>query len=312
VASQRQPPPTLNVLPASLRRRAPYHAYRAASGLARALPEPAAAAVAAGLSRVMARALPGRRRMLARHLRRVHGPGISDGDLDREVRAAFASYARYWLESFRLRDMTVEQLDARMSWEGVEHLEAALAQGKGAIFALPHLGGWDFGGTWFAAVGYPATVVVEALDPPELFEWFAEFRRSLGLTVVPHGPASGAAVLKALRAGEMVGLVCDRDITGTGVEVEFFGERTTLPGGPATLALRTGAPLLPTTVYFSDRRMHHGVIRPALDTERRGSVREEVSRITQDLAHALEDLIAAAPDQWHLLQPNWPSDHAAV
>lgn len=292
----------------SLRRRAPYLAYRAAASVARSIPEPAAEIVAAGLGRAMASTMGGRRRMLARHLRRVHGPHLSEPDLDREVRRGFESYARYWLESFRIPGTPVAKMDARMSWEGVIHLERALELGSGAILTLPHLGGWDFGGSWFAATGYPATVVVEALDPPELFEWFAEFRRSIGLTVVPHGPEAGTAVLKALRAGEMVGLVCDRDIAGNGIEVEFFGETTTLPGGPATLALRTGAPIMPTAVYFSGRRGHHGVIRPPLDTSRQGSLREDVTRITQELAHALEDLIAAAPDQWHLLQPNWPSD----
>lgn len=292
----------------SLRTRAPFHAYRGAAAVARALPAPVASSAAAGLGRVIARAMKGRRAMLRRHLNRVHGGRLTDAELDRLVARGFESYARYWLESFRLPDTSPAEMDAAMSYEGVEHLEAALATGNGAIMALPHLGGWDFGGAWFASIGYPATVVVEALEPPELFEWFAAFRASLGLTVVPHGPDSGTAVLRTLRAGGMVGLVCDRDLTGTGIEVEFFGERTTLPGGPATLAVRTGAPLLPTAVYFEGRKGHRGVVRPPIPTDRRGSLREDVARITQDLAHELELLIRRAPEQWHLLQPNWPSD----
>ena len=115
----------------------------------------------------------------------------------------------------------------------------------------------------------PITVVVEPLEPPELFDWFVSFRESLGMTVVPVGPAAAAAVLRALRANEVVCLLCDRDIQGGGVEVEFFGERTTLPGGPATLALRTGAPILPTAVYFAaGRDGHHGVIRPPIAAQR--------------------------------------------
>jgi KDO2-lipid IV(A) lauroyltransferase len=107
-----------------------------------------------------------------------------------------------------------------------------------------------------------------------------------------------------------VALLCDRDITGTGVEVDFFGEKTTLPSGPAVLALRTGAQLLPSAVY--DRgRIHHGVVRPPVPVERRGSFRDDVARITQLIAYELEDLIRAAPEQWHMLQPNWPSDRAA-
>ena len=251
--------------------------------------------------------------MLERHLRRVHGPTISDDALEREVRRAFGSYARYWMESFRLPAEDRASLDARMSWEGIEHVEKALAAGNGAIMAAPHMGGWDFGGAWLAgSMGYRVTAVVERVDPPELFEWFAAFRRSLGLNVVPLGPEAGTAVLRALRANEIAGLVCDRDILGTGVEVEFFGERTTLPSGPATLAIRTGAAILPTVIYFHGRRGHHGVVRPPIPVERTGKLRDDVARVTQLIAHELEELVRVAPHQWHLMQPNWPSDHALV
>jgi KDO2-lipid IV(A) lauroyltransferase len=153
--------------------------------------------------------------------------------------------------------------------------------------------------------------VVVTIEPPELFEWFAELRRHVGLTVVPHGPAAGHAVLGALKRNELVGLVCDRDLARTGIEVEFFGEGTTLPGGPATLALRTGAPIVPTAIYFDGPSSRHAVLLPALDTTRHGKLRDDVQRVTQDLATALEVLIRKAPEQWHLLQPNWPSDHTA-
>jgi KDO2-lipid IV(A) lauroyltransferase len=214
------------------------------------------------------------------------------------------------MESFRLANTPAAALDAGMSWEGVGHLETALAAGKGAIIAMPHLGGWDFGAAWFCALGYPVTVVAERIDPPELFDWFVGLRSDLGMRVVPLGPEAGTAVLRALHQNEVVGLISDRDILGTGAEVEFFGERTTLPSGPATLALRTGAPILPTAVYFRGRRSHHGVMRPPINAVRSdGRLRDDVTRVTQDIAHEFEALIRIAPDQWHLLQPNWPSDH---
>ena len=116
-------------------------------------------------------------------------------------------------------------------------------------------------------------------------------------------------MLQALRNNEVVCLLSDRDIQGGGIEVEFFGERTTLPAGPATLGLRAGAPILPVAVYFTRRvNGHHAIVRPPLDAERRGKLREDVTRLTQDLAHELEYLIRRAPEQWHLFQPNWPSD----
>lgn len=257
---------------------------------------------------MMTPALLSRRRMIERHLKRTSGGRLKGLELQREVRRAFRSYVKYWVESFRLSQMTPDELDARMDIEGLQILDDALAEGNGVILALPHLGGWDFGGAWFCAQGYKATVVVEPLEPPELFDWFADMRRSMGLEVVPLGPDVGTTVLRRLKEGGIVGLVCDRDLPGTGVKVDFFGEETTLPSGPATLALRTGAPLLPVAVFFEGRTGHRGVVRPAIPVERSGAFRADVVRVTQLLARELEAFISEAPEQWHLFQPNWPSD----
>ncbi|MEO6121205.1 MAG: phosphatidylinositol mannoside acyltransferase [Acidimicrobiales bacterium] len=285
-----------------------YFGYRAGAGLARVVPRRVAEAVASHGGRAVPRVMKARREIAERHLRRVYGPHVSEAELARQVRQTFASYARYWAESFRLAQTSPAELDAGMSTEGIGHVDRARAAGHGVIVALPHLGGWDAGGAWFTSVGYPMTVVVEAVEPPELFEWFCAERRARGLEVVALGADAGVQVLRRLRANGVVALVCDRDITGGGVEVEFFGERTTLPSGPATLALRTGAALLPTAVYFEGRRGHRAVVRPPLPTERQGRFREDVARVTQLLADELEGLIRRAPDQWHLFQPNWPSD----
>jgi KDO2-lipid IV(A) lauroyltransferase len=250
--------------------------------------------------------------MMARHLLRAYGPSIDGRDLAGKVDDAFASYARYWAESLRLPGMSFQAVEEGMSWRGIGHLYEGLEAGRGVILALPHLGGWEWAGAWIVGQGYPMTVVVEALDPPELFEWFARFRRSVGMEVVGVGPEAATAVLRALRANQVVSLLCDRNLTAaSGVEVEFFGERTNLPGGPATLALRTGAALLPTAVYFEEGPAGHlGLVQPPIETARRGGLREDVSRVTQELAHRLEGLIRRHPTQWHLMQPNWPSDVA--
>jgi lauroyl/myristoyl acyltransferase len=288
--------------------RAAVGAYKVASTVARALPEPVAMATARAFGLWYAASSSSRRRMIARHLQRLHGKELEGATLRRAVRQSFDSYARYWMESFRLPDTTPAELDAHMTIEGRERIDEAVAAGNGCIMAMPHLGGWDFGGAWFATQGYKLTVVVEPLEPQEMFDWFADFRRSLGMTIVPLGRDAGAAVLGALRRNEVVGLLSDRDIGGGGVVVEFFGERTTLPAGPATLAMRTGAPLLPCAVYFTGHHGHHSVVRPAIPVERTGRFREDVTRVTQHLARELEDLIRAAPEQWHIFQPNWPSD----
>lgn len=291
---------------------APYLAYRAGSVVARRVPLAATEFAAFRGGPLLARVLPARAAMLERHLRRVQAPGLARHELKAAVARSLSSYARYWLESFRLPGTTPAELAASMTSEGLEHVDKGLAAGNGVILALPHLGGWDFGGAWLASLGYRVVAVVEAVEPPVLFDWFAGLRRSLGIEVVTLGPAVGATVLRRLREGAVVALVCDRDIGGTGVEVEFFGERTRLPAGPAAMALRTGAALLPSAVYFRGRRGHHAVMGPALSVERQATLRVDVGRVTQLLAYELESLVRRAPEQWHLLQPNWPSDAADV
>lgn len=289
---------------------ATYYAYRGASAIALALPGPVARQVARGTGRMLAVTLPGRRHMLERHLRRVHGPHLRGPALRRATFASFDSYARYWLESFRLPGRTLADVDRLFTIDGLEHIRAAIEGGTGAVIALPHLGGWEVGGFWMASQGYRFTVVVEPIEPPQLFDWFADYRRTLGLDIVPLGPDAGTAVLRALKGNQLVGLLCDRDLAGDGIEVTFFGEKTTLPAGPATLALRTGAPLLSAAVYFGPGDSHHAVVRAPIPTDRTGRLRDDVARVTQAVADELEELIRAAPEQWHLMQPNWPSDRS--
>lgn len=267
--------------------------------------------MARGIGRALAVGMRSRRTMIARHLQRAAGGSYDDRQLDRAVLGAFDSYARYWLEMFRLPHEATQSIEQNFTVDGYEHIEAALQQGKGAIAALPHLGGWEWAGAWMAKVkGQRMLVVVEPVEPRELFEWFVEVRSAMGMEVVALGDDTAARVTRALKDNRVVCLVSDRDLTGDGVDVEFFGERTSLPAGAATLALRTGAPILPVAVYFGRGRRHHGVVRPPLDSRRGdGRLRADVERITQDLAHEFENLIRTAPEQWHLMQPNWPSDY---
>jgi lauroyl/myristoyl acyltransferase len=279
----------------------------------RTLPRPVAESLASTVYTVVSRLSVERRLLVTRNLKRVNGEDFSGAALDRAIRTTFGSYGRYWVDSFRLPKLSGAEIDFEFSYEGIGHVAAALARGKGTIVVLPHLGGWEWAAFWLTRImNWQITVVVEPVDPPELMEFFTEFRRSLGMHVVPLGPGAGQAVLRAINEGHIVALLCDRDIDGTGVEVEFFGERTTLPAGPATLALRTGAPVLPSAIYFRDRG-HYAVVKPALAVERTSArFRDDVHRVTQQIARALEELIAAAPDQWHLQQPNWPSDWDAL
>jgi KDO2-lipid IV(A) lauroyltransferase len=264
------------------------------------------------LGRIGARRFASRRLIVERNLRRTMGDDIAPARMAELVDGAFASYVQYWIESFRLPGTSPEDIDRGTVTTGYEHVAEAIDAGQGAILALPHLGAWEWAAFYLTAVrGIPVTAVAEVIEPPELAEWFVGLRNQFGIEVVPFGPDAASACIRALKANRVLALPSDRDLSGTGVPVDFFGERTTIPGGPATLALRTGAPLIPVSCYFDNDR-HLGVALPPLDTVRRGKLREDVARVTQDLADALELLIRRAPDQWHLLQPNWPSDHEAL
>lgn len=285
---------------------------RSAQVLAHHLPRPVAAPLVTAASRGYARFSAQERRVVELNLRRIYGDDLDEATLDRSTRRVFENYGRYWLDSLRLVDMTSEQIDLGFTYEGIEHLADPMAAGITPVVGMPHLGGWEWSAAYLTKVrGWPVASVAERLEPPELFEWFLEFRRQLGMHIIPLGPSAAAEVAAQLASGTIISLLCDRDISGDGIVVEFFGERTRLPGGPAVTALRSGAPLVPAAAFF-EGDLCHAVILPAIDTERRGKLRADVTRVTQDLAHALETLIRRAPEQWHLLQPNWPSDYDAL
>ncbi len=261
-----------------------------------------------------------KRRLLKRHLARVLCHNQTEQPTDRQLAASarqgFVAYARYYTATSNLQSLAASEIDSGFGYDGWEHIQAARRpdtdtnKPKGVILALPHLGNWEWAGYWLTQVPrIPVSAVVEAPASARLFEWMTSFRQQLNMHVIALDSQAGANASRALADGHVLCLLCDRDIAGGGIEVSFFGEDTTLPAGPATLALRSGAALLPTAVYFDNGRQH-AVVMPPVDTSRKQGVRfrDEVQRVTQDLAHRLEELIVRAPQQWHLMSPNWPSD----
>ncbi len=295
--------------------RAVLAAFQAGTAIASNLPPSWGLRGAAALGRAAARFTPDRRVMVERNLTRALGP-LPAPELRRLTDATFESYARYYFDSFRLTSLSRDAVEAGISVTGWEHVEEALAHDPVApVLALPHLGGWEWAAFWVTMVkGHRLAAVAEELSPPELFEWFLSFRRAIGLNIIPLGPDAANQVVESLASGEIVCLLCDRDLHGGGVPVTFLGEDTTLPAGPAVMALKGGARVLPTAVYFDGDRLR-GVVRPPVTIERTPgatSIRPDVPRFMQALAHELEALIREAPEQWHLMQPNWPSDYAAL
>jgi KDO2-lipid IV(A) lauroyltransferase len=307
-------------------------ALRVGSATARAIPlEPLVGAVEHLGHRFGPRLMPGAADRLRQNLARAttssaahrRSPGslpgtdaleAAPGGLDALTRRGFGSYGRYWVESLRLPTLPRHRVDRGFSVRGFGHIEQVLADGSAPILVLPHLGGWEWAAAWLSrVVGVGVTAVVERLDSDEAFEWFAGLRRAYGINVVPLGPSAFGQLTAAVRRQDVVCLLADRDIAGNGIPVDLFDAPTTAPLGPAVLSYRTGAPLLPTAVYFRGRQRVGVVTAPIHprtgsgdDRSSRPSARQEYDRLTRAVSARLEDLVVAAPEQWHLFQPNWP------
>ena len=248
---------------------------------------------------------------LEANLRRVIGPQASGKELRALSRAGMRSYARYWMEVFRLPVISRERILAGTVSNGGEQAAfAQIAAGRGVVFALPHTGNWEVAGAWIIARGAGKfTTVAERLKPESVFQRFLAFRESLGFEVLPAsgGNSRFGVLAQRLRAGGMVCLPADRDVTGGGIEVEFFGEKARMMGGPAALAVQTGAALLPVTLWF-DGPGWGAHIHEEIPVPDEGTRREKVAAMTQQLAEVYEAGIRAHPQDWHMLQRVFAAD----
>jgi phosphatidylinositol dimannoside acyltransferase len=278
--------------------------YAAGWRVVRALPEPVARSTFDAGARYAARG--GGPEQLRKNLARVLGvaPERVPASL---MRASLSSYARYWREAFRLPSMDLPAVAAQVDrrFIGADKLEAAHAAGHGGVLALPHSGNWDMAGVWLAQKFGTFATVAERLKPETLFNRFVAYRESLGFEVFPlsGGQRPPFELLsERLRQNIFVCLMAERDLTRSGVEVSFFGELTRMPAGSAKLAISTGAPLFPVHVYY-DGDDCVVEVHDALDTSS-----GDVSVITQALADRFAANIAAYPQDWHMLQPQWLAD----
>ncbi len=285
-----------------------YLAYRAGAGIFGALPEPIIRRLGRWAGRLYWLWDRERRAMAIRHMGRVLGRSDTR-TVERAAREVFSAYGRYWAETLWFRPRRAKAVRSRVNLTGLEHLRAAQESGRPIVAALPHMGNWELAGTLSEDAGVRITAVAEALANRRLARWFIGLRARLGIHVVL---AEGLSTMRALRndmmEGRVIALVADRNIGGRGVEVEFFGERTALPAGPAVLAIRNDAVLLPVVSYFKRGAGHRVMVLPPIEDPGPDD-RDRMVSITQQLANRYEDMIREAPTQWHLVQPNWPSDH---
>lgn len=286
-----------------------YYAYVAGSRLALALPERLAYGFAHSLGALQWRLSKKKRAVVERNLSRITGLEPGAAELAVLSKAAFESYARYWLETFRLvregADFFLEHFRAA----GEEKIDEALARGKGAVVAVSHLGNWDAAGAWVGARGQTLVTVAEVLRPRRMFDFFVEHRARLGMVI--HAAEKGVTdkLVTAAEAGAVVAVLADRDLKGTGPEVSFFGSPAPFPAGAASVALRAGVPLLVAGIYSvvrenGSRGWWAEIVGP-LDTRDGDASVEEVTAL---VAQELERFIGDRPEEWHVFQPFWKAD----
>lgn len=288
-------------------------AYRAGWWGVRRLPERAAARLfQLGADVAARRGGKGVDRLRANYSRVT---GLPPGELDDLVRAGLRTYARYWCEVFRLPSTARQRVAGAVSAPDQERIWAAHREGRGVILVLGHLANWDVAATWLISRGHRFTTVAERLRPEALFDAFVAFRESIGMEVVAltGGEQTPSALLEQrLRAGGVLCLLADRDLSASGVPVTFFGATATMPAGPAALALRTGAALLPTLLANTDDpagrlRLWDSTcdVRPAIP-------HTDVATMTQEWATALESAVRERPQDWHMLARLWRDDLTSV
>lgn len=230
-------------------------------------------------------------------------PNLTSLDLEILVVDAMRSYMRYWCDTFRFPDWSQQRVVTTVSVTNEHLLMDAIAAKTGVIVALPHAGNWDHAGAYFCANGVRLVTVAERLKPEKLFLKFLGYRESMGMEVLPLDGRVLDTLAHRLNEGALVALVADRDLSRSGIEVNFFGGPARMPAGPALLALRTKAPLITAFVSYTHTGIHidfNTVVLPAS-----GDEKEMVQEIVQMTAQQFESGIAQAPQDWHMLQRIW-------
>ena len=240
----------------------------------------------------------------------AHVDGKELRSLSRKV---LRSYARYYLETFRLQIIPEQRIldGMQANTANVDLTLEYLKNGRGVIYALPHMGDFEQAGRWVNLYGAGSfTTVAERLKPESVYERWLKFRRSLGMEVLPTtgGPHPFGVLAQRLRAGKLVCLVADRDLSETGVEVDFFGEKALLPAGPAALAVQTGAALMPVSCWFIGDTEWGTHVYEEIPVPADGDRKQKAAAMTQQLAAVFEQAIREHPQDWHMLQRVFVAD----
>jgi KDO2-lipid IV(A) lauroyltransferase len=276
--------------------------YFAGWAIVRALPEPLAYGLFNLLADIFYRRNGKSVKRLRLNLSRVTS-GSNAGDLENLVKAAMRSYLRYWCDTFRIQNWSQERIQSRVTVSNGNLLLEPMEKGRGVVVALPHSGNWDHAGAYFCSLGIPLVTVAEHLKPEALFQRFLTHRTRMGFEVLTLDTRSFVTLMERAQEKRLIALVADRDLSRSGITVNFFGAPAKMPAGPALLAIRTGIPLIVAHVSYSISGIH--IEFNSVDIPANGSENEKVQKVVQRCADLFAAGITAHPADWHMLQRIW-------
>lgn len=239
---------------------------------------------------------------LRKNLSRVRAD-LTDSQMKQLLEEAMSSYMRYWCDTFRFPNWDKERINSTVTVTREELLLDGIKSGRGVIVALPHAGNWDHAGAYFCLKGIHLVTVAERLKPERLFNEFLRYRQAMGMEVLALDSRSIVTLAQRLREGHLIALVADRDLSKSGIDVEFFGKPARMPAGPAVLALKTGAVFLTAFVHYTRNGIH--ITFDELSLPQSGTHEEMVAALVQDSANHFERGISQHPQDWHMLQRIW-------
>ena len=230
-------------------------------------------------------------------------PQLNEIELETLVAQSMSSYMRYWCDTFRIQNWSTERIRKTVTTTNENLLLEPMKDGRGVVVALPHSGNWDHAGAYFCSLGIPLVTVAERLKPEALFQKFLRHRESMGFEVLSLDSRSFITLVKRAKEKRLIALVADRDLSHSGIDVNFFGSNARMPAGPALLAVKTGIPLIVAHVSYTQTGIHIDFHEVQVPTQ--GSETERIEETVQMTAELFSVGIAQHPEDWHMLQRIW-------
>ena len=230
-------------------------------------------------------------------------PELSPTALEDLVRRGLLSYMRYWMDTFRAPDWSRERILSTVTVSNEHLLMDPIKNRTGVVVSLPHAGNWDHAGSYFCSRGAQLVTVVEVLKPRALFEKFLEYRQAIGMEALPLDSRAFPTLMQRARDGKLIALVADRDLSASGIDVEFFGGIARMPAGPAIVALRTGIPLVTAFVFYTESGIHVDLREIAIPAG--GDEESRIKATVQLCADNFAEGIKSYPQDWHMMQRIW-------